>query len=166
MTLYVGLGIILLSRTDILPFWRVGQPILVSVAGNTPFDPSLSSLPIFDNNIIQFFFDWKDSLSDPFNVWPITPLSCSGDYCLSVFLPGAFEALHVEDTLNSTGDSVVVYDIPGYQIEFYPMSSTDPSFDLPNDCQFYNDSIYYGNTICMKTEDNEILFGIALSRRS
>jgi hypothetical protein len=165
MALYLGLGITLLSDTTTLPFWRLLGQTEISMGGNAPFEANLTTLDAFYNNINLFYLDWQDSFSDPFNVWPIAPISCSGTNCLSLFLPGMFDPQSLpvsQQTPNSTtGDSVVLYGIPGYQIEFYPTSSTDPSFNFPGDCKFYNDSQYYGITICMKTVGNDILIGIA-----
>jgi hypothetical protein len=158
IALYVGLGIILLSHTDTLPFWRLRVDEGTyndTVAGLPPFNASLAA----GFEIDLFFFDWKDGLSNPFKVWPISPMSCSGEYCLSLFLPGTYPEILL--TPNATGDSVVLYDIPGYQIEFYPMSSTDPSFDIASDCKYYDVS---QNVICMKSVGNDILLGIAWSQ--
>jgi hypothetical protein len=128
------LGIILLSHTDTESFWRVGDQVYVQEAGLAPFNVSLTA-PL---DISRFFFAWKGSLSDPFNVVRVPPVSsgCSGEYCLSLFLPGGFQPAVLETTTNSTADSVIIYDIPGYQIEFYTMSSTDPTFDMTSDCKF------------------------------
>jgi len=162
LALFVGLGIILLSHSDTLPFWRLGEQIdYADNGGIAPFNTSL----IPDLDINDFFIAWTSSpLADPFNAYPISAISsgCAGNYCLSYFLPGTLFNEAVQWTNTTVGDSVVLYDILGYQLEFYPNSSTDPIFDLQNDCKFYNyTDTEPGVGICLKNVENDILLGIA-----
>jgi hypothetical protein len=59
---------------------------------------------------------------------------------------------------SSSAPSVIVYNTPGYQIEFYPMNATDPTFDTTIDCRVYT-TYDYLISICFKAVGDNFLTG-------
>jgi hypothetical protein len=110
-------------------------------------------------------------ITDPRFVASVEPVMCSGQDCLSIFLPGGMDAVRYDDstglrTLFSgqfPGDytTIVINDAPGYQIEYASISSVDDQFQFdPNvDCKMYLQSIGDGLYICVVEKGAQMFLG-------
>ena len=97
----------------------------------------------------------------------MSPVSCSGIGCTSIFLPGSLDNIRLYGGYsNSTlfqeqdlvGSSVVLAkDAPGYQLDFDSITEKNPFQD--SDCMLYvgrgNDGLY----ICITSIQQKLLMG-------
>lgn len=157
MLLYIGLGLVLLARVNIEPAWEPSSGSFpLALAGVSPLNASLTSYWTSSD----FWNEWQSSLTDPTAVISIPPHSCSGNYCLSYFMPGGLNIPSNNSPASPSATSVIIYDTPGYQLEFYPMNATDPTFDNTTDCIVYEGGNYELSVlICLKAVRNSFLTG-------
>jgi hypothetical protein len=157
-----------------LAFKNVYTPIrtVPVLGGIAPLNVSVleGHLPIAV--ICIFFSTYTNALLGSSNfVTGMDPITCSGDNCTSIFLPGGvFNSRLLEPptrpNLNLTllkGDFltnapvVLINNAPGYQVEFTPL---DESFSfLRNDCTMYGQTQGEGLYICVTSIDSTIVAG-------
>src|SRR5204863_125623 len=138
-------------------------------AGLAPVNPALLSL-IPASLMSTFSFAYSMGfITDPWVVTGIPPKTCSGRDCSAVFLPGGLESVYLEpqeerDHANFFNQqqsddftSVLVYDAPGYQVEFSPIES-NYTFN-PEDCKTYGETAGDGFYICFATRGPDLLAG-------
>src|SRR5579859_1840218 len=103
----------------------------------------------------------------------INPVACRGPDCQSAFLPGSLPLARRLDHLNGTilnlnsivfnnADTVLVYNAPGYQLDFYPVSKGF-IFDRTQDCMIFGQTHRQGLFMCISSNNFEILEGTVLS---
>jgi hypothetical protein len=123
-------------------------------------------------SVINVFAAYSMSFTtDPRFVTAIAPVACSGEDCLSIFLPGGMDSVRFDDgsgfkTLFSgdfPGDysTIVINNAPGYQLEYSSIASVDAAFqfDVEKDCTRYMESIEDGLLICMKERGMQLFLG-------
>jgi hypothetical protein len=103
----------------------------------------------------------------------IDPVACRDTDCQSVFLPGSLQLARRLDHLNGTilnlnatvfnnAETVLVYNAPGYQVDFYPVPEGF-SFDRTRECMTFGQTRGQGLFMCISSNNSEILAGMALS---
>jgi hypothetical protein len=158
--LHLGLGFALLANVNFQLVWtNTVSDIQFDRAGLSPFNTTLLDegfdvLPSF------FWANFPSVFTDTRYVTSIPPYSNSckvSPSCTSYFFPGGVYTLRPAP--NKSDDSLVVYDAPGTQIEFYPINNeTDTSNLLASDCHVYG---YLGQAIqlCLRSQGNEYIAG-------
>ena len=110
---------------------------------------------------VLFWYFYSGVLSNNLYGTAVAPQFCSIDEpsCFSIFYPGGMSTIYPSPSnlQNATESALVVYDAPGYQLEYYRPTTT-PRFD-PNDCRVYLTYTVLGIGICMKQEGNELIAG-------
>jgi len=147
----------LLADVSIQTTWSTRYKVSPSsVQVYRPFNSSLAqTYPISSN----FWSYYPSIFTDGTTVFSIPANSCSGANCFSYFFPGGANAIEPNpagQTAHPEASGIVVYNTPGYQVEFYPLSSSD-SLSL-TDC-----TIYGWNSgavqICVKQSGNDLITG-------
>lgn len=103
----------------------------------------------------------------------IDPIACTGTDCLSVFLPGSLQVarrvdhlngtlLNLNDTLFINADAVVVYNAPGYQLDFYP-GEQGFVFDKTQECMTFGETRGQGLFMCVSSNGSAIIAGTPLA---
>jgi hypothetical protein len=141
------------------------------VAGLVPSSPyGLGNVTASWVNILASSYT-MGFITDPRFATSIDPVMCSGNDCLSIFLPGGMDAVRYDDSTDATtlfngdfsGDytAIVVNNAPGYQIEYGSIKSVDNEFQFdPNvDCKTYLQSIEDGIHICMVEKGIQVFLG-------
>jgi hypothetical protein len=136
-------------------------------AGLAPLNKALLSLiPVY---VFCIYFEaWGQSiLSNSKFAIGVSPVSCSGINCTSIFLPGSLDNIRVYGGYsNSTlfqeqdlvGSSVILAkDAPGYQLDFDSITEVAPFQDT--DCILYNGRGNDGLYICITTVQQKLLMG-------
>jgi len=115
-------------------FKNVYNPILATpvLAGLAPINlPVLTHLPKAVGCI--YYSTYANAILGASNfVTGIDPVSCSGGNCNTVFLPGSLQLARQLNQLNGTllnmnatvfndVSAVLLYNAPGYQLEFFPL---------------------------------------------
>jgi hypothetical protein len=159
LPLNIALGLALLANVSIQTTWsNAVQSFSLLSAGLSPFNSSLAqTYPISSN----FWSYYPSIFTDGTTVFSVPANSCSGANCFSYFFPGGANAIEpnpASQTAHPEASGIVVYNTPGYQVEFYPLSSSD-SLSL-TDC-----TIYGWNSgavqICVKQSGNDLITGIS-----
>ena len=100
----------------------------------------------------------------------MTPITCGGDNCTSIFLPGGLLlARRTDGTLNgtllnlnasllNTGQAIILNNAPGYQMEFFPVDEGF-SFNPVTDCATYGQSRGDGLHVCMGSKNSTFVIG-------
>jgi len=160
--LHLGLGFALLAQVTFQVTWTdVVSTVHFTSAGLSPFNASIIDAEALDNLPVFFWATFPSVLSDGRYVTSApryTDACKSNPTCTSVFLPGGRSLLNPAPTRqNSSATALVVYDAPGAQIEFYPVSSEDPTLST-TDCHVYG---YAGQGIqlCVKSVGNDFIAG-------
>lgn len=141
------------------------------VAGLVPSSPyGLSNVTASWVNVLASSYT-MGFITDPRFATSIDPVMCSGNDCLSIFLPGGMDTVRYDDSTDATtlfsgdfpGDytAIVVNNAPGYQIEYGSIKSVDNEFQFdPNvDCKTYLQSIGDGIHICMAEKGTQLFLG-------
>lgn len=152
--------------------WRSAETLSLLPAGLSQYD--LSSITNSTGIQQRFWFFYSGILSNSLYQKSVDPISCTGNGCYSLFFPGGLNTINasVPISLNITESTsaIVAYDVPGYQVEFYPPKQK-PQFNPVTDCITENNSStgletpIAGGTninnlaICLKKEDNDIIAG-------
>lgn len=107
----------------------------------------------------------------------MSPVSCSGLNCTSVFLPGGLLlARRTDKTLNgtllnlnasllNTGQAILINNAPGYQMEFFPIDD-DFSFNAATDCATYGQSRGDGLHVCFGSNNSTLVVGKLITFQS
>lgn len=118
-----------------------------------------SLIPDYINQTVPFWYFYSAALTDGAYVAPVSPM-CPGRECLSYFFPGGIrEVFPSPPTIQGydSADGFIVYDTPGFQIDFYPTTSAI-TWSV-SDCKIYGPSHANGLGICMKQAGNDIIAG-------
>jgi hypothetical protein len=181
------LGVILISTLVVVMFYycsklisagniivkNVYSPIndqrIQIIGGLTPLlNSSLASL-ISPAVIDVYFMEFtRTIITDSTFVVSVEPLNCSGKDCFPIFLPGGLGVVRIQgEGPNSTlfsglqvggSTSVLIYDAPGYQLEFSPIEN-DFSFNTSTDCSMHGSSTGEGLYFCMASSGTRLLAG-------
>ena len=137
-------------------------------AGLTPFNISLlQSGQVPNATIGTFFTGFVECIdSDSKYVTAANHVGCSGPNCTSVFLPGGLNQVRLLGSdLNGTlyqadilkdADSVVIYNAPGYQLDFYPPAEGF-AFDPVRECSLYGRTRHNGLYLCVGSDEEKNL---------
>jgi hypothetical protein len=100
----------------------------------------------------------------------MSPVSCTGLNCTSVFIPGGLllarrtdevfngTLLNMNASLLNTGQAVLINNAPGYQLEFFPVDD-DFSFNATTDCTTYGQSRGDGLHLCIGSNNSTLAVG-------
>ena len=100
----------------------------------------------------------------------MAPVSCSGDNCTSIFLPGGLllarrtdeglngTLLNLNASLINTGQAIVLNNAPGYQMEFFPVDEGF-SFNPTTDCATYGQLRGNGLHLCTGAHNAAFVVG-------
>jgi hypothetical protein len=138
-------------------------------AGLTPLNATFLSNRIITQSVLAIYFSgWTASL-----LWVskyvtgVPPVACTYN-CTSIFLPGGIEqARLLGGNLNKTlleggvfdgADAIIIWEAPGYQLEFFPTSPSD-SFNVTTDCLTFGQSRGQGLYICVATKESTLIAG-------
>lgn len=153
------MGLALLSDVSIQTTWsNTVQDFSIVSAGLSPLNSSLAqAYPIS----AIFWAYYPCIFSDGTTVFSVPANSCSGANCFSYFFPGGADAIvpnPASQTAHPEASGIVVHNTPEYQMEFYPLSSSD-SLSL-TDCTIYG---WNGGAvqICVKQSGNDLITGIS-----
>jgi len=155
-----GVGIALLTDATFQTSWRTVSQFSLLRAGLSPMNTSF--IPDYVNETIPFWYYYSAALTDSTYVTPISPLSCSGDDCSSYFYPGGITRVFPSPpTITGYNDAnrFVVYDTPGYQVDFYSPTST--VVWSASDCKAYGvqspTDLASALGICLKQVGNDLV---------
>jgi len=116
------------------------------LAGLAPINASIFDDSSANLATVTFALYYRSILVDGSHVVRIPPHSCSGNQCFSYYFPGGlgniFPRFRVHITPNPDATAYIVKDAPGYQVEFYPISTADPGLRL-DDCQVFGTTLYF-----------------------
>ena len=170
--LRLALGVLLLSDISFELTYRTVNQFPVAQAGLSALNTTLLYIPQLNLNSTAaeiFWWVYPSLLADGKLSRPLAPLTCSGEGCVSYFLPGALSNVVFETDManitNSdypTATTFIQNDAPGYQIDFYPIDeSKDPPVTL-DDCRVFG---IPSNAIqlCLKAINNSFLAGTSIS---
>lgn len=162
----------LTSKTGNVTFRNVYSSVSEKVpvyAGLAPINPAVAILaPASLMTLFSITYS-MGFITDPRVVTGIPPKTCSGNDCSAVFLPGGLELVYLDpqeefDNTNFFNQqelddltSILVYDAPGFQVEFSPVES-NYTFD-PEDCKMYGETVRDGFYICLASRGSDLLAG-------
>jgi len=160
-----ALGVALLSDISFRPIYPKVGDIPVQQAGLSRMDPGLLKSVSFTNTITEtFWWYFPAILADGKVSQSVDPITCSGDLCDSYFFPGPLSIVQFNPNTSAIQNSdyplataFIQEDAPGYQIDFSPIESSDPSMTL-DDCQVYGLSVL-AFQLCLKSSRDSILAG-------
>lgn len=163
--LRIVLGVILLSDVSFEPTYHEVHKIPVLQAGISPMNTTFPDQPGFNLSAVDYFWWYFPSiLADGKVSTPAAPLSCTD--CVSFLLPGALASVQFDPTQpNITSEDYTTAtafrqdDAPGYQIDYSPITSADPSMTL-DDCRVYGVS-FVAVQLCLKASNSSLLAGNA-----
>jgi hypothetical protein len=106
-------------------------------------------------------------LKDSTLVTGIAPLTCSGSYCASYFLPGGLDLVRLadggansslyEESQLDNQSTVLINNGSGYHLEYFPVP---PDFVFPSaDCRIYGGTSNEAIHICLTAQGTQILAG-------
>ena len=157
-----ALGVVLLSNISFNSAYH-GVSLFPVTAGLSPINASIADQLTSNLAAVTFASYYRSLLLDNTHVIRIPPLSCSGDDCFSYFFPGGLDSIFPRPGSYQqfpAATAYVVNDAPGYQIEFYPISSSDPQL-ITGDCQVFG-TPFSALQICIKKVDSNLIAGIFL----
>ena len=157
-----ALGVVLLSNISFNSAYH-GVSLFPVTAGLSLINASIADQLTSNLAAVTFASYYRSILLDNTHVIRIPPLSCSGDDCFSYFLPGGLDSIFPRPSSYQqfpAATAYVVNDAPGYQIEFYPISSSDPQL-MTGDCQVFG-TPFSALQICIKKVDSNLIAGIFL----
>jgi hypothetical protein len=129
---------------------------------------------LLDNGLVPiavldtYFSSWVSSMNGvaKFAI-DIKPARCTVN-CTSIFLPGGVEGVRrLQRNLSGTlldsgvfesGDAIVVYDAPGYHLEYSPLRDSF-SFNQSSDCFLEGQSNNQGIYICVAADEEYLATG-------
>ena len=138
-------------------------------AGLTPLNASLLDHGLVPISVLgTYFAAWVSSMTGVSKfVFNIKPARCT-ENCTSIFLPGGLEGVRrLQRNLSGTlldsgvfvdGDSIIVYDAPGYHLEFSPLRESF-SFNQSVDCFLEGQSSGQGIYICVASDKEYLVAG-------
>lgn len=155
----------MLTHAEFKTSWNTVDQFTLLRAGLSSMNTSL--IPDYVNDTLPFWYYYSAALSDGTYVSTISPLSCSGTECVSYFFPGGIKQVFPSPpTIQGydEADGFIVYDTPGYQIDFYPPASK-VSWNVA-DCKIYAvDALLNENGaigICIRQDGNDLVAGTTL----
>ncbi|KAI9770897.1 MAG: hypothetical protein M1840_002601 [Geoglossum simile] len=170
ITISLVMGVILISNITVKNVYSPNNDQKIQIVGGlTPIlTESLTGL-ISPSVINVYFMEFtRTIITDSTFVISVEPLSCSGKDCFPIFLPGGLDVVRIQgEGPNSTlfsglqvGDStsVLIYDAPGYQLEFSPIEN-DFSFNTSADCSMHGNSTGDGLYFCIASNGTRLLAG-------
>lgn len=141
------------------------------IAGLAPVSSyGLNEIPLAELNVVAASYT-MGFMTDRRFVTSMAPVQCSGQNCLSIFLPGGMDTVRIDDdtglyTLFSgqyPGDysSIVIKNAPGFQMEYDAIEAVDSGFqfDRNSDCKMYLGSIQDGLFLCMVEKSPQLYLG-------
>lgn len=153
----------MLAQVSFQVSWTdVVSTIRFNSAGLSPFNTSLISVEGLSYLPVFFWATFPSVLSNGRYVTSAPSYSdgCkNSSSCTSYFFPGGRSLLNPEPgRQNASATALVVHDAPGAQIEFYPVSSDDPTLSS-TDCHIYG---YAGQGIqlCIKSAGKDFIAGL------
>jgi hypothetical protein len=159
IVLHLGVGVVLLADVTIQTTWSdVANQFQANLTGLSPFDPELA-VAFHEAQIYWQYY--PAAFTDDTLVTTIPPVTCAGTDCLSYFFPGGLGVISpnpAEQTGHQGATGVIVYDTPGYQIEYYPISTSEAVLNRDSDCHVYGWS-GAALQICVKQSGNDIITG-------
>ena len=124
-------SVLLLSRVTFENSWRPIQSVQFATSGLTPVNASL----VNEASPLDFWARIYGLLASPNYAIGISPLHCSGTNCSSYFLPGAIyeiEGIDLPLSFHPEASLLVVDNLIGYQIEYYPLAIEEWSDETMN----------------------------------
>jgi len=152
--LHAAIGLILLCDVSTITAWRPLDTFPITVAGLAPMNSSLAAGSPPD----EFWIAWQTILIDATSVISVPPYSCSGTDCFSYFFPGGVAEEAIVHTVPEEATSYIVYETPGYQIEYYSLESTSPPWNNVTDCRIYGD-LARAIQICVRQLGSDLMAG-------
>jgi hypothetical protein len=170
--LHAFLGIALLTSISFVSTWRPVQNLSFLGAGIGPIDSSIALANPQPSVFWTWFYGLVASPNYIATIPPSNPSNCIEGLCASSFLPGAIYNLNVTPPLPPLGQYVeatalVIDNIPGYQLEFYPLDDVTELNDAA--CEAYGIDSAENSVavlICLKQSGNSLLAGFSTSRTS
>jgi hypothetical protein len=152
-------------NVDFHTSWRESSDLRVLSAGLSPLDPNLTSIVSSVETpftpYVLFWDYYSEVLSNSLYSAVIPPLFCPADETtsISIFYPGGFSSIYPSPpTLrNLTNSGLVVYDAPGYQVEYCAPSGRTSHFSAHN-CRVYSTNSL-GVGLCVQREGNYVVAG-------
>ena len=141
----------------------------LDAAGLSPFSVNAShTITTLQPDItpsVVFWYFYSGILSNNIYGTAVEPQTCSSDDtdCLSLFFPGGMSSIYPSPAnyQNGSETAFIVYDAPGYQLEFSKPKAA-PQFSALNDCRVYLTYTVLGTGICIRQEGNHLLAGKSL----
>jgi hypothetical protein len=162
--LHAGVGIALLSSVAFVPSWRSVDDLAFVGSGISAINATIAvdAVPL---NFWAWFYGLLVSLN---YATSLPPIHCSGSgvACASYFLPGTVYDVYPHTssfTQHPEADGFVVDNSIGYQIEFYPLSSTNELAGAI--CKVYGWEVPDNSAaveLCLKQSGNDLLAGLGL----
>jgi hypothetical protein len=158
MLLHILIGVVLVSDVNIVSPWKGVDSSFNVTAGLTPLNETAFSYGSFAP--FNFWSSWNSILTDPTVSNVVTPTTCSGANCTSYFFPGGMQDISmVTNTAytyptNEPDLGLIVYNSPGYQVDFAPVDPSAPPFQT-NNCQTYGNVIQ----ICLTASGEDLIIG-------
>lgn len=155
--LHAFVGIALLTNVSFITSWHNIRELSFEGAGLGRINSSIALQPIV-------FWAWFYGIVvSPNYITTIPPTQCSGGLCVSQFLPGPCPLNGSQLSGNQEATAIVVSNLTGYQLEFYPPNDPDELNGAA--CKAYGvDSVAI--LICLKQSGNNLLAGFPVEKIS
>jgi hypothetical protein len=105
----------------------------------------------------EFWWYFPALLTDVKRVKAVAPLSCTGTYCNSYFIPGSMSTIVLDPNQTSVASNdypealaSIQDNAPGYQLDFYPIDSASGSLMTLDDCHLYGVD-FLALQVCLKS---------------
>jgi hypothetical protein len=159
------MAIILLSDVSFKTSYHTVYESGIAHAGLSPINASLLASGFDFDATSEFWWSFPSLMTDQAVITLIPPVICSGSFCQSYFLPGPMTTVVYDPDLPpvtkdnfSEANALIVYDAPGYQIEYSAVTDADPKLSVDDDCRLYGFA-WSAFFICIKQAEVGLITG-------
>lgn len=160
----------MLSDISFKPTYEKVVDLPVLRAGLSPLNTSLVDIGLFNATATaEFWWYFPSLLTDSKSVKPVSPVNCSGEKCVSFFVPGTMRTIQLDPAIspisrNNYSDAVayIQNDAPGYQVEFFPVQREESRKFVLEDCRVFGTE-FNAVQICLRKTNSSFVAGNAFS---